>query len=220
MHTLVIFDCDGVLIDSEMLSCDVLIEELARVGIRIDRDFVFRSCIGKTFETNARNIEQASGVKLAEGFEAAYREALLAAFDKSLGPMPGVVEILDGLGVDHCVATSSSRERAERSLKAAGLSDRVGPLFTASMVGRGKPAPDLFLHVAEQMNAPPAACLIIEDSLPGLEAARAAGMTAVRFTGGSHFSLGFGKGDPMIADREFSRWDQFFALYPDLYRRG
>lgn len=220
MHALVIFDCDGVLIDSEVLSCDILIDEARRAGICIDRDFVFRNCIGKTFDMNAKTIAKAAGRELPGSFESDYRHALLLAFDGGVKPMAGIVDILNALRVDHCVATSSSSERAERSLKAAGLSDHIGPIFTASMVGRGKPAPDLFLHVAEQMDATPADCLIVEDSLPGLAAARAAGMTAVRFTGGSHFALGFGREDPDIAERQFSRWAEFFTIFPELYRRG
>jgi beta-phosphoglucomutase-like phosphatase (HAD superfamily) len=100
----------------------------------------------------------------------------------------------------------------ERSLLTAGLSGLGAPVFSASMVSRGKPAPDLFLLAAKEMGVEPQECLVIEDSVPGIRAARAAGMTVWRFTGGSHFKLGFGQGDPALADAELASWDEFTAL--------
>lgn len=126
--------------------------------------------------------------------------------------MPGVEAMFGTLDVPFCIATGSSTERAERSLAAAGLASLNAPVFSASMVERGKPAPDLFLLAAERMGFPPQHCLVVEDSLPGILAARAAGMAVWRFTGGSHFRMGFGAEDPSIADAEFSRWDEFIAL--------
>jgi len=209
---LVIFDCDGVLIDSEMLSCDALIEALASVGVRVDRDFVFRHCIGHSFPKVVAKISELAGRDLPESFADAYRAALFASFERFLRPMPGVEAMLDALDVPFCVATSSSAERAERSLAAAGLAGISAPVFSASMVERGKPAPDLFLFAARSLGVPPRHCLVIEDSVPGILAARAAEMAVWRFTGGSHFKMGFGANDVLPADAQFARWDEFITL--------
>jgi beta-phosphoglucomutase-like phosphatase (HAD superfamily) len=120
--------------------------------------------------------------------------------------------MLGTLRIPFCVATSSSGERVERSLAVAGLSGIGAPVFTASMVGRGKPAPDLFLFAADRMGVPPRQCLVVEDSIPGILAARAAEMAVWRFTGGSHFKMGFGANEPPLADAEFSQWDEFITL--------
>jgi HAD superfamily hydrolase (TIGR01509 family) len=209
---LVIFDCDGVLIDSEMLSCDALIEALAEFGLNVDRDFVFQKCIGHSFPEVVETLSDLSGYRLPETFAHAYRSALLKSFERSLRPMRGVEAMLAALGLPYCIATSSSTDRVERSLLTAGLSGLGAPVFSASMVSRGKPAPDLFLLAAKEMGVPPPECLVIEDSVPGIRAARAAGMTVWRFTGGSHFKLGFGQGDPALADAELASWDEFTAL--------
>jgi HAD superfamily hydrolase (TIGR01509 family) len=219
MHSLVIFDCDGVLIDSEILACDVLIEELEREGVAVSRDYVFRNFIGHSFPVVAERVRELSGRNLAGGFETRYRASLCSAFDLSLKPTSGVIRILEKLGRPYCVATSSGVERAARSLAAAGLSHLARPLFTASMVAHGKPAPDLFLFAAEKMRVEPRECLVVEDSIPGIQAARAAGMAVWRFLGGSHFRFGFGKDDPPIADGSLASWDEFFTVFPHLYRR-
>jgi HAD superfamily hydrolase (TIGR01509 family) len=218
VHGLVIFDCDGVLIDSEILSCDVLIEELGREGVAVDREYVFRNCIGHSFPAVAEKIRRSSGKRLSEGFEARYRASLVSHFDSSLAPTRGAADTLRRLNTPFCIATSSGKERAERSLAAAGLSHFNAPMFTASMVARGKPAPDLFLLAANRMGIAPEECLVIEDSVPGILAARAAGMPVWRFSGGSHFQQGFGRGDPQIADGCLSSWDDFFTIFPHLYR--
>jgi HAD superfamily hydrolase (TIGR01509 family) len=210
--SLVIFDCDGVLIDSEMLSCDALIEALAEFDLLVDRDFVFRNCIGHSFPEVVEKLSDLSGYRLSERFAHAYRAALLKSFETNLRPMRGVEAMLATLGLPFCIATSSSTERVERSLLTAGLSGLGVPVFSASMVSRGKPAPDLFLLAAKEMGVRPQECLVIEDSVPGIRAARAAGMSVWRFTGGSHFKLGFGQGDPALADAELSTWEEFTAL--------
>jgi len=209
---LVIFDCDGVLIDSELLSCDALIGALAEFGLNVDREFVFQHCIGHSFPEVVERISGLSGYRLSDGFTDAYRAALLRSFELNLRAMRGVEAMLAALVLPYCIATSSSTERVERSLQAAGLSRLGAPVFSASMVRRGKPAPDLFLLAAKEMGVPPQECLVIEDSVPGIRAARAAGMSVWRFTGGSHFKLGFGQGDPALADAELASWNEFTAL--------
>lgn len=189
MFDLVIFDCDGVLIDSEIISARMLVEELARLGVRIDLAYVARHFLGRSYPTVMAQIRREFGLDLPPAFEDQYRERLLEEFRRDLRVMPGVKQVLDQLTVPFCVATSSSPRRAAMSLELTGLRDRVGDrLYTASQVENGKPAPDLFLFAAAQMGTDPNRALVIEDSLTGLRAGLAAGMTVWHFTGGSHFT--------------------------------
>jgi HAD superfamily hydrolase (TIGR01509 family) len=132
--------------------------------------------------------------------------------------MPGVMDVLDKLAVPYCVATGSSPLRVCRSLEVTDLSSRVTDrVFTTTMVSRGKPAPDLFLHVAQEMEVPPSQCLVIEDSATGIEAASAAGMTVWQFIGGCHFQHGYNhQGTEHLVDRVFDRMDRFFETVPEL----
>jgi HAD superfamily hydrolase (TIGR01509 family) len=211
---LVIFDCDGVLIDSEIISARMLVEELARMGVVIDLPYVARHFLGRSYPTVMAQIRREFGLDLPPEFEDQYRERLLEGFRKDLKVMPGVLQVLDELSVPWCVATSSSPRRAEMSLALTGLAARVGErLFTASQVERGKPAPDLFLFAAREMRADPARALVIEDSLTGLRAALAAGMTVWRFTGGSHFgAVGGSDSEPEDA-RPHRRFDDFADFF-------
>ena len=184
---LVIFDCDGVLIDSEIISARMLVTELARLGLTIDLPYVERNFLGRSYPVVMETIRREFGLDLPPEFEAQYREALLAAFEKDLKVVPHVHDVLTQIGVPFCVATSSSPRRVEMSLDLVGLTALVGDrVFTSTLVARGKPAPDLFLYAAAQMGADPARTLVIEDSLTGLRAGLAAGMTVWRFVGGSH----------------------------------
>jgi HAD superfamily hydrolase (TIGR01509 family) len=186
-YDLIIFDCDGVLIDSEVISARQLIAELAGYGVAIDMAFVTRQFLGRSYPTVLREVRETFGVTLPERFEADYRARLLAAFQTELQVMPGILAALKALRQPYCLATSSSPERLATSLALVGLTEAFHERsFTASEVARGKPAPDLFLHAARTMGAAAARCLVIEDSLTGIRAGLAAGMTVWRFTGGSH----------------------------------
>lgn len=186
-YDLVIFDCDGVLVDSEVISARQLIAELAGYGVAIDMAFVTRQFLGRSYPTVLREVRETFGVILPDRFEADYRARLLAAFRTDLRVMPGVVQAIAALTRPYCLATSSSPERLATSLALTGLTSAFsGRGFTASEVLHGKPAPDLFLHAARRMGADPARCLVIEDSLTGIRAGLAAGMQVWRFTGGSH----------------------------------
>lgn len=216
--SLVIFDCDGVLIDSEMISAEMLVRELSALGLAIDLDYVTRHFLGRSYPVVMQTIRREFGLDLPPEFEARYREALLAAFARDLKIMPGVREVMQRLAVPFCVATSSSPRRAATSLQLVGLEGLVGGrLFTASQVSRGKPAPDLFLHAAAEMGAAPADCLVIEDSLTGVRAGLAAGMTVWRFTGGSHL---VGRDGPEPEDARpharFATFAAFAAMAPQL----
>jgi HAD superfamily hydrolase (TIGR01509 family) len=217
---LVIFDCDGVLIDSEKISAMMLIRTLADHSVNVDMAYVAQHFLGRSYPTVLAQVRREFGVVLSEAFEAEYRERLLAAFDTELVVTPGVISVLDRLKVADCVATSSSPRRVHRSLTIVGLWPRFeGRVFTASEVANGKPAPDLFLHVAARMNVEPADCLVIEDSLNGIRAAKAAGMTVWRYTGGSHISDADRDGPTrQEVSLSFDDFSRFFDHAPELER--
>lgn len=211
---LIIFDCDGVLIDSEIISAQMLVDELAGLGVSIDLAYVARHFLGRSYPTVMATIRKDFGLDLPPEFEDQYRSRLMAAFETGLTIMPHVAQVIDALTLPYCVATSSSPKRAARSLQIVGLAHLTGPrLFTASMVPNGKPAPDLFLLCARTLGADPARCLVIEDSLTGIRAARAAGMPVWRFTGGSHLK-GRALDEPEDArpDRHFDDFSTFLEL--------
>ena len=224
---LVIFDCDGVLIDSEVISARMLIAELAGYGVHIDMAYVARHFLGRSYPVVLAQIRAEYDVLLPDGFEAEYRARLIDAFRADLRIMPGVRAVLDRLEVPFHLATSSSPERLAQSLSIVGLADVfAGRMTTASEVARGKPAPDLFLHVARLRGVRPDRCLVIEDSQAGIRSALAAGMEVWRFTGGSHLKglsltedRGIGEGPGGGAHREFASFDEFFHLAPALHRK-
>lgn len=215
-----ILDCDGVLIDSEVISAEMLVEQLARLGVHIDIPYVAQHFLGRSYPTVMEIIRKDFGLDLSTDFEEQYRNRLLAAFEDRLAIMPGVAEFLDSLALPVAVATSSSPRRVEMSLRRVGLWERLGPVtFTASLVARGKPAPDLFLHVAAAMETAPEDCIVIEDSLPGLRAGCAAGMQVWHFVGGSHM-----KPTPPEVPEEsgphhrIARFEEFFQIAPEFQR--
>jgi HAD superfamily hydrolase (TIGR01509 family) len=184
---LLVLDCDGVVIDSEIISAQTLVALLSEAGIGIDVAYVRRHFLGRSFPTVARLIEASFELVLPDNFEIEYRQRLLARFETDLRVMDGLEPLLDRLHVPFCLATSSSPVRVTRSLKLTGLYERFeGRIFTASQVARGKPAPDLFLHAAKSLGVAPGKCVVVEDSSVGLQSGLAAGMQAVWFTGGSH----------------------------------
>lgn len=212
---LVIFDCDGVIADSEVLSASVMIAQLAELGLSIGPDDVRRDFLGRSFPTVAKVIRERFNHELPEEFEAEYRRRLLLRFEDELAPTPGFTDMLAKLRKPCCVATSSSRPRVERTLQLLGVSKFFGPhVFTASQVTHGKPAPDLFLFTASQMNVAPGEVLVIEDSLPGIAAARSAGMRVLAYHGGSHL-----RGHPQETPADvqsFDNWDDFPHLLKDI----
>lgn len=218
---LVIFDCDGVLIDSEIISARMLVTELARLGLTIDLAYVERHFLGRSYPVVMETIRREFGLDLPPDFEVQYREALLAAFQQELTIVPHVREVLETIGVPFCVATSSSPRRVEMSLNLVGLTGLVGDrVFTSTLVARGKPAPDLFLYAADRMGARPDRTLVIEDSLTGLRAGLAAGMTVWRFVGGSHLGPQTPE-EPEDArpHRRLVSFADFFQIAPSLIRQ-
>ena len=218
---LVIFDCDGVLIDSEAISARMLVNELARLNLTIDLAYVERHFLGRSYPVVMETIRREFGLNLPPDFEANYREALLVAFQTELKVMPHVHEVLGNMGMPFCVATSSSPRRVEMSLALVGLAPLTeGRVFTSTMVANGKPAPDLFLFAAARMGADPARTLVIEDSLTGIRAGLAAGMTVWRFVGGSHLGPGTSEEpDDARPHRRLASFAGFFQIAPSLGRQ-
>lgn len=184
---LVIFDCDGVLVDSEPISIRVLLEALRTRGLELDVEAGYERFLGRSMATICRDLDQSFGLTLDNADLALLRERLWAAFTAELRPVPGIGEVLAALALPFCVASSSQPERIEHSLRVTGLWPWFeGHAFSATMVARGKPAPDLFELAAATMGHAAGAAVVIEDSPVGIQAARAAGMRVVGFLGGSH----------------------------------
>lgn len=188
---LVIFDCDGVLVDSETISCSILADNLTRIGFPVDLDYVNEHYLGRSFDVIKADYLRFAGRPLPRGFVDAWYRDLFTAFRRNLKPIDGAAEVLRRLTIPKCVASSSSPARLALSLEVTGLATLCGTdIFDASLVSRGKPAPDLFLYCAERMGATPRRTLVVEDSITGIAAAAAAGMTAWGFVGGSHYAGG------------------------------
>ncbi len=184
---LIIFDCDGVLIDSELLAVRADIACFAEVGFPITAEEIRERYIGFTQVAMEADVAARYGRSLPVDFAERHRRRLREIFEAELIAVAGVEAVLGGLSCKMCVASSSSLERLYHSLSLVNLYNRFAPnVFSAAMVAHGKPAPDLFLYAAAQMSALPDRCLVVEDSLAGVEAAGAAGMTAIGFCGGSH----------------------------------
>jgi HAD superfamily hydrolase (TIGR01509 family) len=211
---LIIFDCDGVLVDSEVLSCRCLSEVLAGYGINLGVDQALDLFLGRS-TTAVLDHYEVLGRSIPEQFSAELRAGVRTAFLSALCPIEGVRDVLEGLQTPHCVASSSDFDRVSFSLSLTGLAPHFGKrLYTAQMVERGKPAPDLFLYAAERMHADPRRTLVIEDSVSGVRAAKAAGMTAWGFVGGSHYQSRDGKAilHAAGADRVFGRMADFWQV--------
>jgi HAD superfamily hydrolase (TIGR01509 family) len=199
---LVIFDCDGVLVDSEMLSAGVLMGLMADIGLPITAEIFRSDFLGRSFASAAARAEQRFQRKLPDDFQMQYRRRLLAKMEVALHPMAGVEEVLAAMTAPFCLATSSSPERLALSLRVTGLTPYfAGRMYTASEVERGKPAPDLCLHAARRMGIDPARALVIEDSEMGVRAAAAANMQVWHFAGGAHVRAGYHLPPEVVADR-------------------
>ena len=184
---LVIFDCDGVLVDSEVISCRAHAETLTRHGYTITSDQVLQRFLGRSMRQATLEIEAELGRSLPEDFHTQVYAEIFRSFAESLEATPHVNEVLAAITRPVCVASSGPPEKISASLNRVGLYDRFAPhIFSAVQVRKGKPAPDLFLFAAEQMRTSPKRCLVIEDSVAGVTGARAAGMTVLGFHGGSH----------------------------------
>jgi HAD superfamily hydrolase (TIGR01509 family) len=181
--TAVIFDCDGVLVDTELISNTVLARLLTDAGIPTTYEDCMRDFRGRSLESVVSIVGAASGrpppVDLAERYYAEVE----ATFARELDPVPGVIAALDRITLPSCVASSGPHHKMAVTLRTAGLWERFeGRIFSAHEVRHGKPAPDLFLHAAARMGFDRETTAVVEDSLPGVQAAVAAGMRALAFT--------------------------------------
>jgi HAD superfamily hydrolase (TIGR01509 family) len=203
---LLIFDCDGVLVDSEPLSCRIDAEVLTECGVPYTAEDVARDFTGVSIKDQITRIEMERGIRLPDDFTERLNRTLFKRFETDLKLIDGVRDAILSLPFPRCVASSSIPERIALSLRITGLADLFDNIFSSAQVARGKPAPDLFLHAASRMNAHPEECLVIEDSIAGVQAARAAGMRVIGFVGGSHCGPEHGEklrraGAPIIIER-------------------
>jgi HAD superfamily hydrolase (TIGR01509 family) len=185
---LVIFDCDGVLVDTERISVRVGVGILAEHGWQVSEDAFAARFVGCSAEEFERGIAEHLGADLAREWDQRYAHRFRGAFESELEAVHGVVEVLQALdthGVPTCVASNSDHGHLDHVLELAGLKDRLaGRVFSAHDVAAGKPAPDLFLHAAASLGFAPEHCVVVEDSPFGAMAARAAGMRCYGYAGG------------------------------------
>lgn len=176
---LVIFDCDGVLVDSELIANRVFQEMLAEYGVSVSMDYMFEHFLGHSITHCLTLVRDLLGREPPADFEPLLRERTARAFEAELQPVAGIVAALSELSLPCCVASSGPHSKMRVSLGVTGLFERFeGRIFSAHDVGnRGKPAPDVFLFAAERMGVRPERAVVIEDSVAGVTAGVAAGMT-------------------------------------------
>jgi HAD superfamily hydrolase (TIGR01509 family) len=178
----IIFDCDGVLVDTEHISNRVLAGLLTDAGLPTTFEDCMRDYRGRAMASVLAFAAHRLGKPLPDGLSDRYYAEVEAIFARELQPVPGIVGALDRIALPSCVASSGPHHKMAVTLRRTGLWERFeGRIFSASEVEQGKPAPDLFLHAARRMGFDPAATAVVEDSVPGIEAARAAGMRALAF---------------------------------------
>ncbi|HLV00921.1 MAG TPA: HAD family hydrolase [Acidobacteriota bacterium] len=185
---LIIFDCDGVLIDSEAISSRIEIAAFEELGCSLTRHEYLKLTAGRTEEEEIwRSIASQHGIRLPEGFAERMRKSVEEAFETELRPIEGVKDVLHVIALDKCVASGSRPERLKRVLEISGLNRFFnGNVFSATQVPRGKPHPDLFLFAARKMGVSPSRCVVIEDSPAGAHGALTAGMEVIGFVGAGH----------------------------------
>ncbi|WP_187424840.1 HAD family hydrolase [Marinomonas sp. IMCC 4694] len=184
---LIIFDCDGVLVDSEVLSIDALHRLILAEGGKLTKDEVIAQFQGRSMKSAKEELFASQGVALTQVALDAMNVALFARFYQALQPIQGVADFIKSLTLPFCVASSSHPERINVSLDATQLQAHfAGKVFSSTMVKNGKPAPDLFLLAAHTMGCSADSALVIEDSPAGIQAARQAGMLCIGLTAGAH----------------------------------
>jgi FGGY-family pentulose kinase/HAD superfamily hydrolase (TIGR01509 family) len=185
----VIFDCDGVLVDSDVIALAVTRRRLSEAGLRLTDEETRERFLGMRLDSVVRSFETELGAPLPKEFPDDLSREILATFARELKGVEGVRKAIEGLRARVCVASSSTPERLRLALRVTGYEALFAPnIFSAAEVAQGKPNPDLFLFAARAMGAAPKDCLVIEDSVAGVTAARAAGMRVFGFVGASHFS--------------------------------
>ncbi|MFJ6634439.1 HAD family hydrolase [Streptomyces sp. NPDC091376] len=181
---LVIFDCDGVLVDSERICVKVDAAILTELGCSFSRAEIVELFVGSSTEVYTAAVEERLGRRLDKDWQREYEHLYREALTAELTAVDGIAETLDRLTVPFCVASNGEHESIRHSLKLTALNERFeGRVFSAADVRNGKPAPDLFLHAARSMGVDPARCAVVEDSRYGVQAARAAGMRSFGYCG-------------------------------------
>ena len=180
---LIIFDCDGVLVDSEPITNRVFGEMLRELGMNVTLDDMFELFVGYSMAQCLQVVSERLGKMPPADFVQNYYNRASAALEAELTAVPGIVEALDQIKLPYCVASSGAHEKMRMTLGITGLLPRFeGKMFSATEVARGKPAPDIFLYAAGKLGVPPPACLVIEDTPPGVAAGVAAGMTVYGYS--------------------------------------
>lgn len=177
-----IFDCDGVLVDSDRISLRIQAEWISALGLKMTYEDCVREFLGLGMEATLRVLAKRLGRPVPEGWAAELDTAVRKGFERELRPIPRIVEALEEIELPTCIASSGSHEKMRFTLGLTGLGDRfAGRIFSVEEVQRGKPVPDLFLHAASRMSTSPEQCIVVEDSPFGIAAAKAAGMSALGF---------------------------------------
>lgn len=191
MNRLVIYDCDGTLIDSERLVARVCMAEIHGLGLtHWTMDRYFSTFVGMPGAVGWGEVARDLGRPLPEAFNARVDAAIDLLFEAELAAIDGVRAAVTTIGGERCVASTTAQPYLSQNIRIAGLDDLFGTaVFSASQVRRPKPAPDVFLFAASQMGHDPRDCIVVEDSAPGVTAARRAGMTVIGFTGAAHDPL-------------------------------
>ena len=187
-YALVIFDCDGVLVDSELIANKILANALTKEGYHCTFQESIIKFVGRDLQAIQQQVQHELGRRLSESFTTDLRLETVRAFTENLKPVKGIESALKRIPSCKCVASSGSLEKIHLCLSLTGLSNyfKKSSIFSAQDVPNGKPAPDLFLHAASRMNANPQDCVVVEDSVPGVIAAKAAGMPVFGYSGGEH----------------------------------
>jgi len=207
---LIIFDCDGVLIDSEPIQNRVLARMLCEAGLRMSYEEVIETFMGRSMADCLRIAGQRLGRPLPAGFEVLLQEQTFAAFERELQPVPSVEQALDRIAIPVCVASSGKLTKMRKTLALTGLLRRFeGRMFSATQAFKGKPHSDLFLYAASEMHTAPAECAVIEDSIAGVKAGVAAGMAV--------FGYASARQSEALAAAGATVFDDMRAL-PDLLR--
>jgi HAD superfamily hydrolase (TIGR01509 family) len=184
---LVIYDCDGTLVDSERIVARVCLAEIHALGLDWSMDRYFETFVGMPGRVGWGRVREALGRPLPDGLNDRVDAQILRLMGSELELVPGARAAIEALGGNRCVASSTEREALVRNIRYVGLHDLFGDsVFSASQVNRAKPAPDVFLFSASQMGSDPQDCVVIEDSVPGVLAARRAGMQVIGYTGVAH----------------------------------
>jgi HAD superfamily hydrolase (TIGR01509 family) len=188
---LIIFDCDGVLIDSEVIANRVNVEVLAGLGVEFTLEEYMERFVGVSLRDEVLEVERLRKIKLPDDYEARLMNHKYKVFDEELKAIEGIVDFVKGIETPKAVASGSSPERLEYTLKLTHLWELFAPhIYSTTLVPKSKPAPDIFLYTADQFGVKPEKCLVIEDSTLGVRAGVAAGMTVLGFSGGSHIKNG------------------------------